>query len=1013
MAGGKRKKAQPRPANPPPPQPQVVPPSPPSAVAESPSVRSASVKGRSSSQEQQQQQQHNASITVHPADSYPDAELEPKLPRHNAISSKEDEKPPAIERETVVTSTVETDTDVTSETSESSSETSSSSEAASDSLHSVPQIDRLPVESLTDSDADSSLENDSDEASDEEDVEPYQQRVSEESPESDDDNSEDDLDAEDEDEDEDEGAENEELQVVDEEEEVSEDEHEDNEDEEEDIEDDDDEEQEDNEENDEDEVEDSVDNNSFGESAPPEIFSDHLEASSTSQQQHDDGDVSGIDEITEKSHQEYREQVASMNLGSRLSKVDLRSESIATASAKGAANSSLDALNEASSEDDDSIENSIENSVENVGHGVDQFDNLENSSIVKVESFDGGVISLSQFESSSVVSTLSSRLSSKNAVGEPEIVQNALEEEQDGKGDESSSLVLASVSGNEIGLLTEQNADFPARDYLPYLNAESWNSILFHLTDDKDYVVLANLCKGLRSLLLNPSIVANWLLKRSTHYLVLFDTYRTYSRLMTPHVIQTLISQGAHIPRYLTALIAREHPNVIVGEVSNLPKAFSGAIELIVWTGKSIYGDMFGFDAETAVNATLAPGQEAPEVINAKIAQYRRVLGWVYDSVVEERAKENDVSNDDFVNITAIRRTITDGDAFLHLLKLYKQTFVGDEVVLPDTSSKGKLIPVEQRKTMITKISLSEQEKERNRISAAVRELSNIYRFVPGLVWELLESQWLPVDLFERDVELAWFLFRHAGPAKDKVAPEPGGKDELAYRTLLGYRVHTSTSATSPGHIDTVSFASINKLIALRYISLTDDVLARLLRKFTNQTTVDRLLRFVPSSRLQQLGEVLLTECFEKEMLEKALSSGYISKPIQQAEMLVKIFILDKDSIARAFMGPPRDWDNWAPPPAPQATCTHVQSPPLNKAEGLFQLDLGMLTRQAQACGGLPWVSWQWVIQHLGPHHPVASACLHDCAVRSFKDQAPLNPGDPDAISFPRKEADASVKAML
>ncbi|KAJ3107671.1 hypothetical protein HK100_003538, partial [Physocladia obscura] len=232
--------------------------------------------------------------------------------------------------------------------------------------------------------------------------------------------------------------------------------------------------------------------------------------------------------------------------------------------------------------------------------------------------------------------------------------------------------------------------------------------------------------------------------------------------------------------------------------------------------------------------------------------------------------------------------------------------------------------------------------------------------------------------------------------------------------TLLGYRIHISIGANgSNGGVDVVPFSAISKLIAQGNIALTDNVLIRILGKYTNQIIVDRLLRFVPRAKMIQIGENLLTECFEQKMLNEAVASGYISRPIQRAEILVKIFGLDKDTIARAFMGTPRDWDTWIPPTAPHATCTHARQPQINKGDGLFQYDLGMLTRQGQASGGLPWVSWQWAVQHLGAAHPVASACLHDCAVRSFQDQAPLNPGDHDAISFPRKEADASVKALL
>ncbi|KAI9329324.1 hypothetical protein BDR26DRAFT_872623, partial [Obelidium mucronatum] len=431
---------------------------------------------------------------------------------------------------------------------------------------------------------------------------------------------------------------------------------------------------------------------------------------------------------------------------------------------------------------------------------------------------------------------------------------------------------------------------------------------------------------------------------------------------------------------------------------------------------------MFGFDAETAVNATLVPGQEAPEVINAKILQYKRVLGWAYEGVVDQRLEGSEQCEDkkeEKKRRRQVMKEVTDADAFLHLLELYRATFEGKEVFLVDSVDKpmgrGRFVGTEQKKNMLKQTTVSEQEKQRNKIAAALRELSNIYRFAPGLVAEKLEVGWLPVDLFERDVELAWFLLRHAGEGRQRVVADSNGLDDVTFRTLLGYRIHINagTGSTPGGPVDVVPFGAITKLITQGNITLTDSVLLRLLGKYTNQMTVERLARFVPRSQLQQIGEMLLTECFEKPMLDDALASGYISRPIQRAEILVKMFSLDGNSIARSFMGTPKDWDNYIPPPAPQTTCTHVRQPSPNKQDGLYQYDVGMLTRQAQASGSLPWVSWQWLVQHLGPDHPVARACLHDVSVRSFNDHAPLNPGDHDAISFPRKEADASVKALL
>ncbi|KAJ3231367.1 hypothetical protein HDU81_003843 [Chytriomyces hyalinus] len=556
---------------------------------------------------------------------------------------------------------------------------------------------------------------------------------------------------------------------------------------------------------------------------------------------------------------------------------------------------------------------------------------------------------------------------------------------------------------------------------LPYFDAQTWISIMFLLQDERDIVLLGSANAAIRRLILDPSVVASWLLRRSTHYLCLYNTYKFFPHLLTPLVAQTLISQGAHIPRHLPSLIAQENPHIVDRSQSSEKTALTDALDLLVWTGKTTYGDMFGFDAETAVNATLVPGQEAPEVINAKISQYRKVLAWAYKGVVAQRMEAAGQNYDEDKKARkAVMKTVTDGDAFLYLLQLYRESFeVEDKVVVevPQPVGRGRFVRLEDKKVMLSDNNISEQEKQRNKIAAALRELSNIYRFAPGLVAERLEMGWLPVDLFERDVELAWFLLRHAGEARSRVISDFISVDDITYKTLLGYRVHVNANvSTLPGSItDVIPFAAINRLIVQGNIVLSDAVLLRMLSDYTNQSTVDRLSRFVPRARITQVGEYLLKECFQNPMLEKAINSGYISKPIQRADVLVKIFNLDKDAISRAFMGTPKDWDNYTPPPALQTTSTAVkhQIPAINKDDGLYQLDLGMLTRPAQSVGSLPWVFWQWVVERVGAKHPVSSACLHDVTVRTFLDQAPLNPGSHEHLSFPRKEADASVKALL
>jgi hypothetical protein len=71
---------------------------------------------------------------------------------------------------------------------------------------------------------------------------------------------------------------------------------------------------------------------------------------------------------------------------------------------------------------------------------------------------------------------------------------------------------------------------------------------------------------------------------------------------------------------------------------------------------------------------------------------------------------------------------------------------------------------------------------DRTRLAAGLRELANVFRFTPGLVADRLGENWVVPDLFERDVELAWFLVRHAGDAKD--AFDDSTREEITYRVL-------------------------------------------------------------------------------------------------------------------------------------------------------------------------------------------------------------------------------------
>jgi hypothetical protein len=202
-------------------------------------------------------------------------------------------------------------------------------------------------------------------------------------------------------------------------------------------------------------------------------------------------------------------------------------------------------------------------------------------------------------------------------------------------------------------------------------------------------------------------------------------------------------------------------------------------------------------------------------------------------------------------------------------------------------------------------------------------------------------------------------------------------------------------------------------------MTLSDSVLVRLLREHPTLTAIQRLRRFISPHKLAVIGEILLRECFEGPTLKAAIASGYVSEPLYRADTILSAFQLSSEAIARSFMGTPLDWVAEYKTSKTNGSSENAASVPDSTDDSEFDgnspfdLTVGMLTRQAQAIGYLPWVSWKWAVSKLGVHHPVASACLHDACLRTFPDPAPINPGSHEGASFARKEADAAVKAMV
>ncbi|KAJ3194035.1 hypothetical protein HK101_003636 [Irineochytrium annulatum] len=495
----------------------------------------------------------------------------------------------------------------------------------------------------------------------------------------------------------------------------------------------------------------------------------------------------------------------------------------------------------------------------------------------------------------------------------------------------------------------------------------------------------------------------------------------------------------------------------VADEIKRRARVPLDTIHYIIWVGTSYFGNLFGFDAEVAATVTTmhlySTGNETQQLYSAKVALYKDTLGWVYNvpGAILPGSPTLVAPEPD-----ARVQPPSDAEVFAYMMSLYRNNTVATapEPAPAPQPKPGSIMPPGSTPAAAAETTKSaeatpviapaskklwgDKSPDRQRIIASLRELANVYRFTPGLIASSLPEGWLPLDLFEQDVELAWFLIRHSGDAKNAFRPEDA--DEVAKRTLLGYRIHVNLahpSLPASAADELFPYASIARLIGQRRIALTDNVLTRLLQEHTTSLTISRLHRFVDRSRITLVGIALLKECFEgQEVLEK-ISSGHAGIMFHRADAIVQAFGLSKAVIARCFMADP------VPPPlaptipAPTDDETSVEAGEgdgTEAAEGEEFEDateveevkartgvssppnfpvIGLLTRLAQAAGFLPWVAWQWAIKQLGPSHPVASACLHDVCTRSFPPPAPINPGALEGASFARKESDAAVRTML
>ncbi|KAJ1561931.1 hypothetical protein HK405_001721 [Cladochytrium tenue] len=565
----------------------------------------------------------------------------------------------------------------------------------------------------------------------------------------------------------------------------------------------------------------------------------------------------------------------------------------------------------------------------------------------------------------------------------------------------STAEVVASEDDGERAAAMA-STDPPVRsETTPKIDAEHWLRVLGWIDKERDLRALASACFAMRSSLLDPGVVAAWLMRKSTTYLAIYNAFRRYPTLLSVPVIQHLRSLGAHLPRYLCVMAWEEDTD---DEVTDGKRPSKEVTSYLVSTGHAVYGGLLGFDADGAAEAATSTdrGFHSPGVINAKAKLYEETLGWVFST---GRASADNPDGG---------ALLSDLEGFQKLLQLFRSAQSvpgidsGGAPVNPAALQKLTGMLVSTPKVLV---------KDRAAVAASLRELANVYRFSPGLAGDdeaTLGMDWLPLDLFEVDVELAWFLVRHCGAAVPAILKQT---DNVTHKTLLGYRIHINlnhpTLPPTPEN-EQFPFTSVVKLARQGRISLTKDAMVKLLRDHANLTTVSRLKRLgVPTTVLHDIGRQLLTECFEGPALEQALSSGYVAKPLQKADTIIAALALPLDLVAASFMADPVEWGEFSARRG-SATAVAEEDAPARIVHP-HDIEVGYLTRQARASdGALPWVTWQWALKKFGAAHPVCGACLHDLCLRPLPQSAAGRRTAAAALTpFLAKESDAAVRALL
>ncbi|KAJ3101429.1 hypothetical protein HDU97_001359 [Phlyctochytrium planicorne] len=289
--------------------------------------------------------------------------------------------------------------------------------------------------------------------------------------------------------------------------------------------------------------------------------------------------------------------------------------------------------------------------------------------------------------------------------------------------------------------------------------------------------------------------------------------------------------------------------------------------------------------------------------------------------------------------------------------------------------------------------------------------------FAPTSVTNL--HPWLPSEMFRYDRNLALFLGRWAG------IPESLLTDEIIYWDLVASNIHVPPSRYNPS--TQAGEAQILKSLSHLPKNVPAGPIRRLVLNHPSKALVGRLLNFVPKTKLEKIGEAVLSNLLGEP-------SNYGGVALKSADGLILAFDFNDEVVVRCFLaseelegdtGPSNVdsfdevedvfdsyWDGAEYgsgenlDEAAKADQGEERAATIMPPSGLHR---HMMTRQGRLTGTIQWTHWKWAVAKFGKNHVAARACLHDLAMRESLE----DPNSERRWQFAEKEANAAVRNLV